>query len=100
MIYFPINAVYSLSATYDYNCKRGLKSHQIHGSGTEGDSLYSAFRKASAGNATNYAKPWDTTALVKGQSGKSQFYSCYVKFFQSAPQIDLLQIRMDKAKTC
>ncbi|MFQ7553488.1 MAG: helix-turn-helix domain-containing protein [Blautia marasmi] len=29
---------------------------------------------------------------------KSQFYSCYQKFFQSTPHADLLQIRMDKAK--
>ena len=78
---------------------RGLKSHQIHGSGTEGDSLYSAFRKLRLEMLTNYAKPWDTTALCKKVSlEKSQFYSCYQKFFQSTPHADLLQIRMDKAK--
>ena len=48
---------------------------------------------------TNYAEPWDTTALCKKVSlEKSQFYSCYQKFFQSTPHADLLQIRMDKAK--
>ena len=48
---------------------------------------------------TNYAKPWDTTELCKKVSlEKSQFYSCYQKFFQSTPHADLLQIRMDKAK--
>ncbi|MFR4272501.1 MAG: AraC family transcriptional regulator, partial [Blautia faecis] len=35
---------------------RGLKSHQIHGSGTEGDNLYSAFRKLRLEMLTNYAK--------------------------------------------
>lgn len=44
---------------------RGLKSHQIHGSGTEGDNLYSAFRKLRLEMLTNYAKPWDTTKLCK-----------------------------------
>ena len=44
---------------------RGLKSHQIHGSGTEGDNLYSAFRKLRLEMLTNYAKPWDTTELCK-----------------------------------
>lgn len=78
---------------------RGLKSHQIHGSGTEGDNLYSAFRKLRLEMLTNYAKPWDTTELCKKVSlEKSQFYSCYQKFFQSTPHADLLQIRMDKAK--
>ena len=78
---------------------RGLKSHQIHGSGTEGDNLYSAFRKLRLEMLTNYAKPWDTTELCKTVSlEKSQFYSCYQKFFQSTPHADLLQIRMDKAK--
>ena len=78
---------------------RGLKSHQIHGSGTEGDSLYSAFRKLRLEMLTNYAEPWDTTELCKKVSlEKSQFYSCYQKFFQSTPHADLLQIRMDKAK--
>ena len=78
---------------------RGLKSHQIHGSGTEGDSLYSAFRKLRLEMLTNYAKPWDTAELCKKVSlEKSQFYSCYQKFFQSTPHADLLQIRMDKAK--
>ena len=43
--------------------------------------------------------PWDTTELCKKVSlEKSQFYSCYQKFFQSTPHADLLQIRMDKAK--
>ena len=78
---------------------RGLKSHQIHGSGTEGDNLYSAFRKLRLEMLTNYAKPWDTTELCKKVSlEKSQFYSCYQKFFQSTPHADLLQIRMDKSK--
>ena len=77
----------------------GLKSPQIHGSGTEGDNLYSAFRKLRLEMLTNYAKPWDTTELCKTVSlEKSQFYSCYQKFFQSTPHADLLQIRMDKAK--
>ncbi|MFR7388484.1 MAG: helix-turn-helix transcriptional regulator [Blautia faecis] len=44
-------------------------------------------------------EPWDTTELCKTVSlEKSQFYSCYQKFFQSTPHADLLQIRMDKAK--
>ena len=42
---------------------------------------------------------WGTTELCKKVSlEKSQFYSCYQKFFQSTPHTDLLQIRMDKAK--
>ena len=78
---------------------RGLKSHQIHGSGTEGDSLYSAFRKLRLEMLTNYAEPWNTTELCKKVSlEKSLFYYCYQKFFQSTPHADLLQIRMDKAK--
>ena len=67
-----------------YIAMAGNLKHQIHGSGTEGDSLYSAFRKLRLEMLTNYAKPWDTTELCKTVSlEKSQFYSCYQKFFQS-----------------
>lgn len=78
---------------------RGLETHQVRGNGTEGDNLYSAFRKLRLEMLTNYAKPWDTRQLCAAVNlEKSQFYSCYQKFFQSTPHADLLQIRMDKAK--
>lgn len=78
---------------------RGLESHQIRGNGTEGEELYSAFRKLRLEMLTNYARPWDTQELCTSVNlEKSQFYSCYQKFFQSTPHADLLQIRMDKAK--
>ena len=78
---------------------RGLETHQMNGNGAEVDSLYFAFSRLRLEMLTNYAKPWDTAALCKKINlEKSQFYSCYQKFFQSTPHADLLQIRMDKAK--
>ena len=78
---------------------RGLETHQVRGNGNEGDNLYSAFRKLRLEMLTNYAKPWDTRQLCAAVNlEKSQFYSCYQKFFQSTPHADLLQIRLDKAK--
>ena len=40
----------------------------------------------------------EVTQIMDWCLEKSQFYSCYQKFFQSTPHADLLQIRMDKAK--
>ena len=84
---------------YNYSNPDYDQIYRPNGSGTEGDNLYSAFRKLRLEMLTNYAKSWDTTELCKTVSlEKSQFYSCYQKFFQSTPHADLLQIRMDKAK--
>ena len=68
---------------------RGLKSHQIHGSGTEGDSLYSAFRKLRLEMLTNYAEPWDTTELCKKVSLKKASSIPAIRNFSRVP---LMQI--------
>lgn len=48
----------------------------------------------------NYEKDWGTERLCHAVNlEKSQFFSYYHRFFHSTPHADLLQVRMEKAKS-
>lgn len=96
---FSAEYEYSLFCQLMITVARGLAEHQLHGASADADNLYSAFRRLRLEMLHQLCRRLGyPTALRGSQSGKSQFYTYYQKFFQSTPHADLLQIRMDKAK--
>ena len=62
--------------------------------------LYPAFQKLRLEMLTNCEQDWSLERLCRRVSlEKSQFYSYYHSFFSSTPKGDLLQVRLEKAKT-
>lgn len=66
---------------------------------TEGDMLYRDFQRARLQMLTQCERSWNIASMCKlVHLEKSQFYTCYVRFYGISPKADLLNARMEKAK--